>query len=146
MKHKEDPKLERPQFSEMRLRAIGNVAKMIVARCVRYTSIEPIHQGRLPCSKTGDYSDVKVVDPFQEIPWNELGRITQEEMKRFTKEAVNKMFTVLVYLEANREIPVGRHAFHSPHDWDDAEIDPYIEKIFNRTAEQEDDQEGGAPT
>lgn len=41
---------------------------------------ENLHSGKFPSSATGDYSDVKVVTPFGEIPWNKLSRISDEEM------------------------------------------------------------------
>ena len=117
----------RPKSEE---RAAGIVAQKIALRCVRLTSIEKIHEGKLVRTKVGDYSDVKVVTPFGEIPWSEVSRITQEEMKVFNKEVVNKIYTVLLMLGRDRELPEGNHAFYVPHDWDAPEIDPFIEKIF----------------
>ena len=52
------------------------LAKSIAFTCVRLTSIEELHSGRVAYSKTGDYSDVTVVTPFGEIPWNDLSRIS----------------------------------------------------------------------
>jgi len=48
----------------------SNFSKIIALNCVRNTSLEDIHAGTFPSSKTGDYSDVKVVTPYGEIPWN----------------------------------------------------------------------------
>jgi hypothetical protein len=50
--------------------------------CFRNTKLEDFHSGKYPSSKTGDYSDVKVVFPFGEIPGKELSRLSDEEMKR----------------------------------------------------------------
>lgn len=50
-------------------------------------------------SQTGDYSDVKVITPDREIPWNELSLINDEEMKRLMREVVNKLYTVLLNWE-----------------------------------------------
>jgi hypothetical protein len=41
--------------------------------CVRNTCIEDLHAGIEPSSQAGDFSDVKVVTPYGEIPWNKLG-------------------------------------------------------------------------
>src|SRR5262249_52592487 len=71
------------------------LAKAIVALCVRNTFLEDLHAGTTPSSKTGDYSDVKVVTPYGEIPWNKLSRISDEEMKCFMKEVVNYLYTFL---------------------------------------------------
>jgi hypothetical protein len=45
------------------------------------TKLEDFHSGKYPSSKTGDYSDVKVVSPFGEIPRTELSRLSDEKMK-----------------------------------------------------------------
>ena len=71
------------------------LAKSIAALCVRNTFLEDLHSGTTPSSKTGDYSDVKVVTPFGEIPWRKLSRVSDAEMKRLMKEVVDKLFTFL---------------------------------------------------
>ena len=45
------------------------LAKSIAALCVRNTFLEDLHSGTTPSSRSGDFSDVKVVTPFGEIPW-----------------------------------------------------------------------------
>jgi hypothetical protein len=71
------------------------LAKSIAALCVRNTFLEDLHAGTTPSSKSGDYADVKVVTPFGEIPWRDLSRISDEEMKRLMKEIVDKLYTFL---------------------------------------------------
>ena len=44
------------------------IARYIALHGVRNTNLEDLHSGLCPKSKTGDYSDVKVVDAFGEIP------------------------------------------------------------------------------
>ncbi len=73
----------------------SRLAKAIAALCVRNTYLEDLHSGVTPSSKTGDYSDVKVVTPYGEIPWQKLSRISDAEMKRLMKEIVNKLYTFL---------------------------------------------------
>ncbi len=53
--------------------------------CVRNTGIEDIHSGIEPVSAGGDFSDVKVVTPYGEIPWNKMSRISNEEMRAFMR-------------------------------------------------------------
>jgi hypothetical protein len=79
-------------------RALESVAKSLVEVCVR-NSLENLHAGIFPSSQAGDYSDVKVVTPYGEIPWTRLGRISDEEMKPLMIEIVNKTYTFLRYLE-----------------------------------------------
>jgi hypothetical protein len=73
----------------------SQLAKAITALCVRNTFLEDLHAGTTPASKSGDYSDVKVVTPYGEIPWQQLSRISDEEMKLLMKEIVNKLYTFL---------------------------------------------------
>jgi hypothetical protein len=51
--------------------------------CVRNTCIEDLHAGIEPSSQAGDFSDVKVVTPYGEIPWNKLSRIRDDDMRDF---------------------------------------------------------------
>jgi hypothetical protein len=67
--------------------------------CVRNTYIEDIHAGVEPHSQAGDFSDVKVVTPAGEIPWNRLSRISNDEMRAFMKQVVDGLYTVLLRLD-----------------------------------------------
>jgi hypothetical protein len=49
-------------------KAARRLALALVEQCVRNTRIEDIHAGITPASLLGDYSDVKVVTPYGEIP------------------------------------------------------------------------------
>ncbi|HTU23371.1 MAG TPA: hypothetical protein VMG10_35375 [Gemmataceae bacterium] len=71
------------------------LAKAIAVLCVRNTFLEDLHSGITPSSRSGDYSDVKVVTPYGEIPWRELSRLSDAEMKRLMKEIVDKIYTFL---------------------------------------------------
>jgi hypothetical protein len=51
---------------------------------------EDLHAGVTPDSQTGDYSDVKVVSPYGEIPWTELSRLSDQEMKAVMIDVVNR--------------------------------------------------------
>lgn len=57
-------------------------ARWTANSCIRNnTPLENLHCGTTPASKTGDYSDVKVVSPYGEIKWNNLSRISDKEMR-----------------------------------------------------------------
>jgi hypothetical protein len=58
----------------------GTLVRFIVDKAIR-NHLEDIHAGIFPSSKTGDFSDVKVVTPYGEIPWTELSRISDPEMR-----------------------------------------------------------------
>lgn len=77
-------------------KAKSEFAKMMAAACVRRGELEKLHCGVTPVSRTGDYSDVKVIDANgREIPWNEVSRINQAEMKTLMIGVVNRIHTFL---------------------------------------------------
>jgi len=103
----------------------AKLAKALAVLCVRNTFLEKLHRGKTAISQTGDYSDVKVITPDREIPWNELTRISDDEMKLFMKEVVNKLYTVLMSLDNAEAMHL---VFRSEQDyaarWDDPEFLP----------------------
>jgi hypothetical protein len=103
---------------------LTNYAKAMVAYCFRNTYLEDLHAGTAPSSKKGDYSDVKVVSPYGEIPWNKVSRINNVEMKKLIKECVDKVYTTLVtsfMTEAERECVINRLSWAGmgAQHWDD---------------------------
>ncbi len=79
--------------------AARRLALALVENCVRNSQLENLHAGTTPATATGDFSDVKVVTPFGDIPWNELSRISDEEMKALMIEVVNKVYTFITHME-----------------------------------------------
>jgi hypothetical protein len=75
------------------------LAKALAVTCVRNTFLEDLHAGKTPRTQAGDFSDVKVMTPSGEIAWNDVSRISNDEMKRLMKEVVNKLFTALVRID-----------------------------------------------
>lgn len=58
--------------------------------------LEQLHSGTAPVSKTGDYSDVRVIDANgTEIPWNKVSRISQSEMRTLMIGVVDRIYTFL---------------------------------------------------
>ena len=72
------------------------IAKCIVLRCFRNTELENLHAGIIPHSETGDYSDVYVVTPAGKIAWNEVSKISNDDMKKLMQETVNKTYSFLM--------------------------------------------------
>lgn len=79
------------------------LAKAISLHAFR-NALEDLHAGITPSSVTGDYSDVKVVTPYGEIPWNKLSRISDEEMKALMIEVVSRLFTWMILTFALRSV------------------------------------------
>ena len=68
--------------------------------CVRNTQLETLHAGLTPVTRTGDYSDVIVVDADgRQISWINVSRIDEDEMRQLMQEIVNRLYTF--HLEAN---------------------------------------------
>jgi hypothetical protein len=80
-------------------RDLETFAKSLVETCVRNSELENLHSGTTPSSAAGDYSDVKVVTPYGEIPWAELSRISDVEMKALMIDVVDRVYTYLRYPE-----------------------------------------------
>ncbi|MDR2819162.1 MAG: hypothetical protein LBB60_01325 [Desulfovibrio sp.] len=97
------------------------LAKAIVAYCFRNAGIEVIHAGQTPVSKTGDFSDVFVVDAGgNRITWAEVSRITQEEMQGLIRTAVNRVYAVLEHEgDAEFEERVLDYALTFTRGWDE---------------------------
>lgn len=81
---------------------------------VRNTMLEAFHGGTFPDSATGDYSDVKVVTPFGEIPWTRLSRLSDEEMKRLMIDIVDHLYTILTNPELVRASAIARENWKPP--------------------------------
>jgi len=107
-------------------RNLNRLAKSLVEVCVRNTGIEDLHAGIFPATETGDYSDVKVIGPFGEIPWTTLSRISDEEMKRLMIEIVDRVFTFLSYPEELAVLSAQARRWNSPR------LDPKLMQTVQR--------------
>ncbi len=81
-------------------RIAAKLARIMAMLCVRNTQLETMHSGPTPVTRTGNYSDVFVVDADgRQIPWCEVSRIDENEMRALMQEIVNRLYTF--HLEAN---------------------------------------------
>ncbi len=81
-------------------RVAARLARIMAMLCVRNTQLETLHAGLTPATRTGDYSDVFVVDADgRRIPWTEISRIDDDELRTLMQEIVNRLYTF--HLEAN---------------------------------------------
>lgn len=77
-------------------KAKNEFAKIMAAACVRRGYLEKLHCGITPVTRTGDYSDVRVIDADGTvIPWDQVSRINQDEMKTLMIGVVNRIHTFL---------------------------------------------------
>jgi hypothetical protein len=101
----------------------ARLAKALAVTCVRNTFLEHLHAGISPSSQAGDHSDVTVVTPYGEIPWKNVSRISDEEMKLLMKEVVNKIFTVLIHLGDEKFMsPLLHWGAQESARWDEPEL------------------------
>lgn len=106
----------------------ARLAKVLTSACVRNTQLEDIHAGRTPVTKTGDYSDVKIIDADgNEIPWNEASHITNSQMKNLMKEIVNRVFTFLMQ-QSDPRFQAKMNFYETiAAKWDEPEIDTKLD-------------------
>ena len=75
-------------------RIAAQLARVMAVVCVRNTQLETLHAGRVPVSSTGDGCDIIVVDTEgNRIPWSEVSRINDDEMRALICEIVDRLYT-----------------------------------------------------
>lgn len=74
------------------------LSRNLVESAVINSKLEDYHSGITPSSKKGDYSDVKVVSPYGEIPWKDLSRISDKEMRKLMLDIEKKMYYGLIFI------------------------------------------------
>ena len=92
--------------------------------CVRNSKLEDLHAGHVPVTRTGDYSDVVVLDADgQRFPWMDVSRIDDDEMRDLMRDIVNRLYTFHV----NADDPVLRDEIERwiavAEKWDEPELD-----------------------
>lgn len=118
---------------------VKQFSKMVAAACVRRGHLELLHDGIVPITHTGDYSDVKVIDANgREIPWQQVSRIDQSEMKTLMTGVVNRIYTLLMRTlyhpttDPEFEKAMDRAAFRWVKDWDEPKyLDDFLMPVLH---------------
>ena len=71
------------------------LARYLTNQAVRNSIIEKLHKGITPSSAAKDFSDVHVVSPYGSIPWNELSRISDKEMRELMLDIEKRLYDFL---------------------------------------------------
>ncbi len=105
-------------------RIAANLAKTLAMLCVRNTKLEDLHAGVSPATRTGDHSDVVVIDAEgRKIPWTEVSHLDDETLRALMRQIVDRFYTFHPKADdpGLRET-IDRWAAASGA-WDDPEID-----------------------
>ncbi len=105
-------------------RIAAKLARILAMLCVRNTKREDLYAGIAPVSKTGEYSDVVVIDAERrKIPWTEVSHLDDETMRTLMRQIVNRLYTFhLMADDPGLRETIDRWAA-AAGTWDDPEID-----------------------
>jgi hypothetical protein len=120
-----DIRYSRGMNTDAEKRIAAKLAKTMGMLCVRNTHLESIHAGKVPITRTGDWSDVTVVDADgNRIPWTEVSHINDDEMRDLMRDVVNRLYTFhLCADEPGLQAEIERW-MAAASKWDAPEIDP----------------------
>ena len=62
-------------------RIAANLAKIMAMICIRNTHLEDLHAGTVPITRTGDYSDVLVIDAEGQIAYKHIGPFNRRSLE-----------------------------------------------------------------
>jgi hypothetical protein len=110
---------------ETQQRIAANLARIMALLCLRNTQLEALHAGLTPVTRTGDYSDVFVVDAEgRHIPWTDVSRIDDAEMRALMQEVVNRIYTFHLCADDPKLRATIERWQGAALQWDAPEIDP----------------------
>ena len=106
-------------------RIAAKLAKIMAMLCVRNTQLETLHAGLTPITRTGDYSDVVVLDADgRRIPWTEVSRFDEDEMRALMRDIVNRLYTFHLHADEPKLQATIERWMGVADKWDEPEIDP----------------------
>ena len=112
-------------MDEEHLRALhAELAKSMAIFCVRNTDLENLHAGVVPATRTGDYSDVTVIDAEgRRIPWPEVSHLDDYAMRDLMRQVVDRLYTFQELLEDPRMLRLMERWSTVTRDWDEPKMD-----------------------
>lgn len=111
-------------------RIAAQLARLMAVICVRNSRLEDLHAGRIPVSRTGDGSDIVVEDGGgNRIPWSEVSRIDEAEMRALMREIVDRLYTFHLRIDDPAfRAEIDRWAAATAH-WDEPKPDATLSAI-----------------
>ena len=80
-------------------RKVPAFVRILALMSVRQLMLETLHRGLIPITRIGDYSAVVVNADGRRIPWTEVSRFGEDEMRDLMQEIVTKLYTFFVKAE-----------------------------------------------
>ena len=116
-------------------RGTASMAKSMGLMCVADSGLGELAQGECPVTRTGDYSDVLVVDADGRIiPWRRVARVDANEMRRTRREIVDKLFTFLLNMQEEALEALRDHRRSETSTWDTPREDAGLKKQMEMLA------------
>ena len=102
----------------------AELAKAMALFCVRNTRLENLHAGVVPVTRTGDYSDVTVVDADgRRIPWPEVSHFDDDAMRDLMREVVDRLYTFQELAGDSRMLRLIERWSTVTRHWDEPKMD-----------------------
>ena len=130
----------------MARRGAAGMAKMMGLMCVADSRLGKLTEGEAPVTRTGDWSDVVVVDADGRIiPWQRAARLDAAEMDRAMREIVDKLYTFLWNFEEPELAALRDHRRDETSEWPGPREDPGLKKQIEVLASGVVDTGGDRP-
>ena len=105
-------------------RIASQLAKALALICVRNSVLEDLHAGSVPVTRTGDYSDVTVLDADgNRVPWSHVSRFDDGEMRALMRDVVNRLYTFHLKPEESALRAEIERWMDVASNWDEPELD-----------------------
>lgn len=116
------------------------VAKLMALMCVRNTKLEDIHAGIVPVTRTGDYSDVVVIDADgNRIPWPRVSHFDDDEMRDLMRQVVDRLYTFHARIDDPGFQTQMAFWERATRRWDEPKLDEDLMVTFGRRSAGGDD-------
>ena len=112
------------EYVSLDARFASLLVRTMALMCVRNTALEDIHAGRVPVTRTGDFSDVMVVDADgRRIPWPQVSHFDDDAMRDLMREIVDKLYTFQIRSREPGFLECIGIWMRSASRWDEPKID-----------------------
>ena len=113
----------------------AELAKAMAMFCVRNTELENIHAGLAPVTRTGDYSDVIVIDAEgRRIPWSEVSHFDDDAMQDLMRQVVDRLYTFHELAEDPRLLRLMERWSSVTRHWDEPKLDRVLVAALESTS------------